>query len=560
MRPIRILKTTSHDLMESNESGQAAYYRLGTSHALGYRRRATALNMLNVFLSAVLAVLGLLLLLSLIPRSLSANNSCLWPGPGSRCFWPFGRYHDRRHSVVLISMDGFRHDYLEIVRSRLGPTSLPNFARFESGGVRAMQSVNAFPTVTMPNHHTLVTGLYPEHHGVVANRIRDARWPFASFAMNNQTSLNKDPWLEGWPEPLWVTLQKSGGLAGSLLWPITDGFVQQDLPFQQVSQFTLLDSADSRYPYEKRVADVLWWLDNPRYHLDLVLAYFDEPDETGHAYGPHSLEVAEKVREMDAVLGYLLDGLRDHGLLDQVDVILTADHGMAAIATDRLIALDDFVDPSLYSYTQLSTVGLVYPQPGKADEVYAKLQNAHEHLKVYWLSEVPPELNFNRNSSRMPPVLLVPDPLWYLVHKRDTPVVAGDHGYTPNFSDMNPFLIASGPSFRKGHRTEKVYAVDIYPLLCGLFHLRPHANNGSLERIATVLLKKEVADHLIFLQRWPSWLVWLVLEMELLWFLLVTACALLVVVALGASIRMHRHYRRLMLHVEDEYDSKSVTI
>ncbi|VEL16685.1 unnamed protein product [Protopolystoma xenopodis] len=126
-----------------------------------------------------------------------------------------------RPPLLLISLDGFRHDYIELAKAHLGHDSLPNFDYLIKTGVRAKNSLNVYPTSTMPNHQTLVTGLYSESHGVVGNVVRDTELPH-DLDMDSQTSLNNDLWLENWPEPLWVTLQNSGGRAGSVLWPLTD--------------------------------------------------------------------------------------------------------------------------------------------------------------------------------------------------------------------------------------------------------------------------------------------------------------------------------------------------
>ncbi|THD18648.1 Bis(5'-adenosyl)-triphosphatase enpp4 [Fasciola hepatica] len=343
--------------MSDDYSSNGPYERLEASDVAAKRRRIRLLGLINISLCIVLTLVAVVLLGTLIPRIWYHHR--LWPYSDSPCSGPSSYC-----PIVLISMDGFRHDYLELVRARYGPGALPNFARFQQGGVRAMRSINAYPTITLPNHHTLVTGINPESHGVVANNVRDTKFPNTVFQMNNQTSLNEAPWVKDWPEPIWVTLQRTGRLAGSLLWPLTDGPVQGDLPFMQVSQFTLVNQPMARYAYTKRVSDLLWWLHNPRFRLDLILAYFDEPDETGHAFGPESEEVAQRVVELDTVLGLLMDGLAKEGLQDQVDIILTADHGMAATNKSRVIPLDQYVDPNWYSYTQLSTMGFLYPSPG----------------------------------------------------------------------------------------------------------------------------------------------------------------------------------------------------
>ena len=71
-----------------------------------------------------------------------------------------------RQRVVLIAFDGFRADYVD------RPAAV-NLRRLAARGVRAERMIPAFPSKTFPNHYTLVTGLTPEHHGIVANVVRD---------------------------------------------------------------------------------------------------------------------------------------------------------------------------------------------------------------------------------------------------------------------------------------------------------------------------------------------------------------------------------------------------
>ncbi|CAH8664806.1 unnamed protein product [Heterobilharzia americana] len=389
------------------------YYHINHDYARRYRRKSHCIYISSIISGITMMLSGYLVLMILVPQEINFYN---W-----NINRPLSKFFVKDRTVLLISMDGFRHDYLEMVKSRLGANSLPNFDRLVAKGVRAMESYNVYPTITLPNHRTLVTGLYPENHGVVGNYLLDEKWPNKTFSMDDQESLNHDPWLIGWSEPIWVTLQKNGGYAGSVLWPLADQFVMKDLPFQHVSQFTLLNNYGSRYAYDQRIRDILWWLKNPRFHLDLILAYFDEPDETGHAYGPNSREVAEAVRSLDKILGSLLDGIEELGLTGKVDIILTADHGMSETSNTRLIGLNDYVDSSLYNYTQLSTTAFLYPTHGKFEYVYQKLKNAHPQLDVYRRDEVPAYLNFNVTNSRMPPLILIAKPYWKIVRNASHP-------------------------------------------------------------------------------------------------------------------------------------------
>ncbi|CAH8871119.1 unnamed protein product [Trichobilharzia szidati] len=524
--------STERVLPEKNDL-PPPYYQISHDYMRRYKRKSDCVLISLIVSGITMMLFGFIIITIDIPLDTDVNR---WDVKR-----PFSRLFFTDRTVLLISMDGFRHDYIEMAKSRLGANSLLNFDRLLANGVRAMESINAYPTITLPNHRTLVTGLYPENHGVIGNNLLDKSWPNETFNMDDQESLNHAPWLTNWSEPIWVTLQKHGGYAGSVLWPLTDQFVGKDLPFQYVSQFTLLNNYGHRYAYDQRIRDILWWLKNPKFHLNLILAYFDEPDETGHEYGPNSKEVAEMVQSLDKTLGTLLDGIEKLGLTDKVDIILTADHGMTETSNSRLIGLDDYVDSSLYTYTQLSTMGFLYPKPGMFELVYRRLKNAHPKLEVYRREEVPAYLKFNVSHSRMPPLVLIAKPKWKIVKNASFPYakVSGDHGYVTNFSEMHAFFIASGPAFKIGETVPAIHSVDVYALMCALLNIPPNPNNGSLERISSIL-KSEVSSQLFREYRWSSVWKWISVNLQTM-LLMSLICVLFVIILLFFVMIMLHH-------------------
>lgn len=198
---------------------------------------------------------------------------------------------DCNDPLIIISIDGFRHDYIEMVKRQYGQSVLPNLDRIANKGVRALHLINVFPTSTLPTHQTILTGLYPQHHGVTANTMYDSRYPSHFLSMMNDTSLAEDPWLDGFPEPIWVTAQRHGANVGSHLWPITERPVQGDVPFQRVTRFKQNARDCCFYPNKRRFDDILNWITSPRYKLRLILSYFSEVDIMAHWHGPRSLEV-----------------------------------------------------------------------------------------------------------------------------------------------------------------------------------------------------------------------------------------------------------------------------
>src|SRR5947208_1344414 len=121
---------------------------------------------------------------------------------------PFPRAQAAHPIVVLVSFDGWRWDYIDRAR-------VPNLKALAARGVRARELIPSFPSLTFPNHYTIVTGLYPGHHGIVSNTIATPTMP-QRFSMSS-SSVRNAAWWGG--EPVWVTAirQKRGAMA--MFWP-----------------------------------------------------------------------------------------------------------------------------------------------------------------------------------------------------------------------------------------------------------------------------------------------------------------------------------------------------
>ena len=120
---------------------------------------------------------------------------------------PVGEKTEQRDPVtILISIDGFRPDYLE-----RGIT--PNLSALAASGIYGPMRPS-FPSKTFPNHWTLVTGKTPDHHGIVGNTMEDAARPGEVFKMATQ-----DPFWWNQAEPIWITAEKQGIRSATMFWP-----------------------------------------------------------------------------------------------------------------------------------------------------------------------------------------------------------------------------------------------------------------------------------------------------------------------------------------------------
>lgn len=374
-------------------------------------------------------------------------------------------------SVILVSLDGFRADYL-----RRGHT--PTLDSLARAGVRAEWMTPSFPTKTFPNHYTLVTGLVPDHHGIVANTMWDDT--LGRFAMGLRDAVRDARWWGG--EPIWVTSEQQGRPSAPFFWPGSEA------PIGGVRPAHWVPFADS-FPREARVDSVLAWLDVPPAHRPaFVSLYYSDVDHAGHNSGPGSPQVDSALIVVDRMLSRLASGLRARGLGDVVNIIVVSDHGMSATSRDRLIALDDYIVLEDVTVVDWSPVGAVTPKPGQSEAVYQALRGAHPHLQVYRKGEVPSQYRFGSHP-RVTELVLVADDGWTIT-SRDrfaTFRAGGTHGYDQSLPSMRALFVASGPAFRRGSVVPSFGNIHVYELMAHILGLRPAPNDGQLDSVRAVL-------------------------------------------------------------------------
>jgi len=381
---------------------------------------------------------------------------------------------DLRPTVILISIDGFRYDYLE-------KYSPPNLQHLATSGVRAEALLPCFPTYTFPNHYTIVTGLYPAHHGIVANEMYDPG--FDATFVYKEPAAQEGRWWGG--EPIWVTAQKQGQKTANLFWPGSAAPIQGMWPDHW-------EPFDAKMSPEERVDKILGWLGLPAVQRPTFLAlYFDQVDQEGHDHGPDSAQVRDAVAAVDAAIGRLLGGLRQRGIEDRVNIIVVSDHGMAATSPKQVIFIDDYIDLRRARVITRSQLFTLWPAPGETDAVFAQLQNI-PHARVYRRENVPSRWHYAGNA-RIAPIILLADEGWTITDReyaKSHEPKQGGHGYDNNLRSMQAIFIAHGPAFKPGTKLPAVSNLDVYELMAYLLRLKPARNDGKLEVFRPVLVGK----------------------------------------------------------------------
>ena len=371
-----------------------------------------------------------------------------------------------RDSVLLVSIDALRADYLD-----LGIT--PNLSRLAREGVRADWMTPSYPSLTFPNHYTLVTGLRPDHHGIVHNTMRDAA--LGGFKLSDRGAVGDARWWGG--EPIWIGAQKTGLRTATLFWPGSEAPIRGWHP-------TRWKPFDDAYPYDARVDDVVGWLDEPpATRPRLVTLYFEKLDKAGHDFGPDSPQALAALREADAAIGRLLRGLAARGQLNRVDLIVVSDHGMATVPPGHAIAVEDMVSEEEAAVVTIGQSIGIAPRAGHEQTVARRLLGVHAQYDCWRKQDLPARWHYGANP-RVPRIVCQVHEGWdalprETIAKRPAGATRGSHGYDPALPSMRAIFLARGPAFRPGVRLPPFDNVDVYPLLARLLGIAPAANDGN---------------------------------------------------------------------------------
>jgi predicted AlkP superfamily pyrophosphatase or phosphodiesterase len=378
--------------------------------------------------------------------------------------------------LILISIDGFRWDYL----ARHGAPTLKALA---AGGVHATRLTPSFPSKTFPNHYTIVTGLYPSHHGIVANWFYDPA-DNAKFDMSKTESR----WWDG-GEPVWITAEKQGVRSACFFWPGSEAEQRGIRP-------SFFKPFDKKLTAADRVDGLLAWLAlPPGQRPRLATLYFDIVDDMGHKFGPLAPETAAAVRETDNAVARLLAGLERLGLRETANLVIVSDHGMSEMSPEQTVFLEDLMDPSQVRVEATGPYGGVRPNAGvNISALVAGIRaKAPPQIKVYLREEMPARFHYNAGDS-IPPILLLADDHWSVEERGRWSLSwarnsKGNHGWDPATSNMGALFIASGPIFKRGVEIPDVENIHIYNLLCAALALTPAPNDGDQRLVKAALAR-----------------------------------------------------------------------
>ncbi|XP_071597009.1 ectonucleotide pyrophosphatase/phosphodiesterase family member 3 [Heliangelus exortis] len=374
--------------------------------------------------------------------------------------------------LILFSMDGFRAEYLQTWSSLL-----PNIEKLKTCGTHSKYMRAVYPTKTFPNHYTLVTGLYPESHGIIDNNMYDVDLD-KHFSLSSE-EMYKPSWWKG--EPVWLTAIYQNLKAGAFFWPGSDVAINGTYP-------TLYQKYNGSVEFEQRISGILKWLDYTQSERpDFYSLYIEEPDHSGHNFGPVSAGVIKALQQADQALGMLMDGLKQRNLHNCVNLIVVADHGMERTYCSQLEYMTDYfkqIDFYMYQGPAARIRAMNVPKDYfnfDSEGIVKSLtcKRSPQHFKPYLTPDLPKRFHY-ANNIRIDKVHLLVDRQWLAVRDRKyTSCDGGNHGYNNEFKSMEAIFLAHGPSFKDKTEVDAFENIEVYNLLCDLLHIIPAPNNGT---------------------------------------------------------------------------------
>ncbi|KAL1770347.1 ectonucleotide pyrophosphatase/phosphodiesterase family member 1 isoform X1 [Sigmodon hispidus] len=388
--------------------------------------------------------------------------------------------------TLLFSLDGFRAEYLHTWGGLL-----PVISKLKNCGTYTKNMRPVYPTKTFPNHYSIVTGLYPESHGIIDNKMYDPKMN-ASFSLKSKEKFNP-LWYKG--QPIWVTANNQQVRSGTYFWPGSDVKIDGILP-------DIYKVYNGSVPFEERILAVLQWLQLPSHERPhFYTLYLEEPDSSGHSHGPVSSEVIKALQKVDQMVGMLMDGLQNLNLDKCLNLILVSDHGMEQGSCRKYVYLNKYLG-------DVNNVKVVYGPAARLrptdvpDKYYSfnyeglaknlSCLEPNQHFRPYLKHFLPKRLHFAKND-RIEPLTFYLDPQWQLALNPSERKYCGSgfHGSDNLFSNMQALFIGYGPAFKHGVEVDSFENIEVYNLMCDLLGLIPDPNNGSHGSL-NHLLKKPV--------------------------------------------------------------------
>lgn len=380
--------------------------------------------------------------------------------------------------VVLVSIDGARHDYPNKFQ-------LKSILEIGKQGVYAKSLIPVFPSKTFPNHYSIVTGLYPAHHGILENNFYDPNRQ-KIYSPNDPFSVRDSAWYKG--TPLWVLAEKQGLRTASYFWVGSEASIENQRP-------TYYFPYKGETPNEERVSQVLSWVMLPKEKRPgFISLYFSIVDNAGHDFGPDAIETKNAALEVDRLVNILWSGLQKSSV--PFVLILVSDHGMSKLESKKMIHLDEYIQTSEFEIQGSgSFVSLYRKQNSNIKKAMLSLKKLEPNVVSYEKNNIPQKYRIKDHPSTGDIVLIAQLPWYVNVSKRKTSTQMGSHGWDPIERDMHGIFYAVGQGLPKGIILEPFENIHLYKWIANIAGLKVPSRIDGDDRVIEALSHRTPSDH-----------------------------------------------------------------
>ncbi|HEU0185163.1 MAG TPA: ectonucleotide pyrophosphatase/phosphodiesterase [Blastocatellia bacterium] len=426
----------------------------------------------------------------------------------------------RPDHIILISVDGMPPDYYT-APEKLG-LRVPTMTMMKQGGAYADGMEGVYPTVTYPQHTTMVTGLRPGAHGIVQNRIFEAPnepqtryWFWYAKALKTET--------------LWTVAKKAGLTTAAVGWPVTVGAeIDYNVPeifdpsenpstwnwIAKNSTPGLLEKAlgadlkkDSSA--DERFTSISEFIVK-NYRPNLLLIHLIDLDGTHHRNGPRTKPAVETAEREDGYIHRIIEATKQAGIFEKTTFFIVSDHGFAdidkrfspnvALAKEGLITLDATGKATAWK-------AAAWPAGGSCPIVLKDENDKETEAKVgaifsKWAKQENSPIKQIVTRAELRKMKAVPQAALMLEaasgysfddkltgeEVRDSgETYKGTHGYLPTDPRMRASLIIYGSGARGGAKLPLARMIDVAPSIAGLLKLKlPQPEGKPIEELLNI--------------------------------------------------------------------------
>lgn len=388
-------------------------------------------------------------------------------------------------TLILLSIDGFAYDYL----AKYKPKNILAFAK--SGASAKLLPV--YPSKTFPNHLSIITGVYPQKHGIIHNKFYH---PNLDEQYRLGAGKNNSAWLTA--KPFWSFAEENNIISAVYFWPESEVKGQSIQPTYNIP-YNRTDTDETKFN------QIISWLKLPEPQAPgFIVGYFSSVDEVGHEFGIDSTELAQAIANIDDFFGDFIERLQQE-ISQSVNIILLSDHGMMQVDKNKNIDLSTVFSEQVIALiakkslivTKSTTQLFVHfdqEKIKKAEQnkilqsVLARQKLNTNLYSVYQKNNYPSHWQFNNNLAITPDFIVEAAPTASFIYN-NVSVSSATHGYDPlNQPELAAIFFAAGPNIIKGRAVNSVENIHVVPLMTQLLGLKQLENiDGKISKLAPIL-------------------------------------------------------------------------